>query len=487
MTARTQTTAQATEPGAGRRLSPTPHTLVAVLTGKGAAWASRRLGRGGGTALPGLLALRLDPTLIQRLGTQLGEGSVLITGTNGKTTTARMVSQIARAAGRTPVPNASGSNLMRGIASALIAQADVTGRIRQARCRLGVFEVDEATLPEAVTALRPRTIAFANLFRDQLDRYGEVDSVAAVWRKAVGRIKYPSTLVLNADDPSVAALGELKPEAALYYGVDDPAWALACPEHAADSRWCHLCGSEYAYGLNFFGHLGHWRCPTCGAARPQPQVRALAVQAEGSHTALQMATPAGEIAVTLPFTGLYNVYNALAALTIGLALGFPRDALIQGLSNVRAAFGRQERMRVHERDVHILLGKNPAGLNQVLRAITAQEGRKNLLLVLNDGIADGRDVSWIWDVDFEMLEGIVDSVVASGTRAEDMALRLKYAGIDNVRLEKYLPHALAVALSQTPLGGRLYVLPTYTALLEVREMLARQGGRAPFWAEEREN
>jgi UDP-N-acetylmuramyl tripeptide synthase len=457
--------------------------MAAIAAGKLAGAASRALGRGGGTALPGVVAERVEPRLVERLAVQLGHGSIIVTGTNGKTTTAHMLSSIATKAGYRPLHNRSGSNLMRGVATALLDSAGPLGRLSDAERRFGVFEVDEATLPEAVRAVRPRVLLFTNLFRDQLDRYGEVDSIAARWRNTLAAAPESTIAVLNADDPSVAALRESAPGPVVFYGVDDRAAALDIAEHAADSRWCAGCGSEYAYDPLFYGHVGHWRCPGCDKARPQPDVRATSIRlAPGGDTDLSVATPQGEMALSVRLSGLYNAYNALAALAGGLALGFGPATVRAGIEAVDAAFGRQECFEIDGRRVQVFLGKNPAGLNQVLRTIAAVPGEKRLLLLLNDDIADGRDVSWIWDADFELLAQGVASTVVSGRRAEDMALRLKYAGFPpDLPVVKGTDEALTQALRQTPPGEKLFVLPTYTAMLEVRGLLAKRGGAAPYW------
>ncbi len=458
-------------------------TTAAIAAGKLAGAASRALGRGGGTALPGVVAERVEPRLVERLAAQLGHGSIIVTGTNGKTTTAHMLSSIAARAGYLPLHNRSGSNLMRGVATALLENARLSGGLSNARERFGVFEVDEATLPEAVAAVKPRVLLFSNLFRDQLDRYGEVDSIAARWRATLEAAPPSTIAVLNADDPSVASLRESARGPVLFYGVDDPSAALGVVEHAADSRWCAGCGSEYAYDVLFYGHVGHWRCPGCDKARPLPDVRATGIRLEpDAATKMTIATPQGETALSLRLTGLYNAYNALAALAAGLALGFDLATVRAGIEAVDAAFGRQERFEIDGRHVQVFLGKNPAGLNQVLRTIAAVPGEKRLLILLNDDIADGRDVSWIWDADFELLANGATSTIVSGHRAEDMALRLKYAGFPSgLPVVKGTNEALSLALQGTPPGEKLFVLPTYTAMLEVRGLLAKRGGAAPYW------
>jgi UDP-N-acetylmuramyl tripeptide synthase len=457
---------------------------AALLAGRAAGVASRALRRGGGTALPGLVAEALDPGLAAALASQLGGGCLIVTGTNGKTTTARMIATIAATGGLQPLPNRSGSNLMRGVTTALIAKAGLSGRLRDGDRWLGVFEVDEATLPYAVEALRPRILLFTNLFRDQLDRYGEVDSVSACWRRTLESADRSLTVILNADDPSVAALADVAPGEVAYYGLDDPSGGLACAEHAADARWCPSCGSDYGYSVLFYGHVGHWFCPGCGSRRPEPQVRAVSITGEGGRTQVGMETPAGRLSLSLALSGLYNVYNAMAAAATGLALGLSPKTIEEALSSVEAAFGRQESFKVDGRRVLVLLAKNPAGLNQVLRTIASDQSERHMFILLDDDIADGRDVSWIWDADFELLARQPGAWVFSGTRAEDLALRLKYAGLEAPAVVDHdIEAALERALSGTPAGGLLYVVPTYTAMLQVRELLARRGHRAHYWEE----
>jgi len=456
-----------------------------VIAGKLFGAASRGLGRGGGTALPGVVAQRIEPRLVSRLARQLGGGRALVTGTNGKTTTARMLAEIAVAAGATPVHNRSGSNLMRGIGTTLVEAAALDGRIPDANRRCGIFEVDEATVPEAARALRPSVLLFANLFRDQLDRYGEVDSIRGLWLRALRRLAPGTTLVLNADDPSVAGLAEGYAGPLLWFGVDVPGdGGAAQAEHAADARWCHTCGAEYLYEPLYFGHIGHWRCPGCGRKRPEAQIRVTGSRADvaAGGQALEIDVCGRRVAFTLPLDGLYNAYNAAAALAGAQALGFESTPAARTLSRFSAAFGRQERVQLHGREVRLLLCKNPAGMNQALAAVLTDTRPLHLLIALNDGVQDGRDISWIWDVDFERLAGRAAFLIASGSRAADLALRLKYAGLGAaVTVERRLAAALDHALARTPAGSRLYVLPTYTAMLRLRGFVAQRGGGAAFW------
>ncbi len=470
---------QSVAPGVLRR---TPRLSAALSAGKLVAAASRAFGRGGGTALPGLVAERVLPDVVHRVGRQFGLGTAILTGTNGKTTTTSMFAEIASRAGRRVVHNRSGSNLMRGLAATLVGEVAVTGRLPLGRSTMAVLEVDEATLPRAADALSPTSITFINLFRDQLDRYGEVDAVFARWRQSVAALHGAAAIILNADDPTVAALGEQGGRPVLTFGIDDRSAAIEGQEHASDARWCHVCGTEYRYEALYAGHVGIWRCDGCDRARRDPDVAAVEVRLLGlDQTTVGLRTPAGPMTIELPLGGLYNVYNALAATATALVYGCPRTAIASALQDFRAAFGRQERFEIDGRSVRVLLGKNPAGLNQVLRLLSAVPGQKHMLIILNDGIADGTDVSWIWDVDYERLAQQVASTVVSGTRSSEMAARLKYGGWGTGPVLPAIPEALAEALRRTPAGEELYVVPTYTAMLEVRELLATMSGRAHFW------
>ncbi|MFQ5472738.1 MAG: MurT ligase domain-containing protein, partial [Dehalococcoidia bacterium] len=459
---------------------------AAVAAAKLTGGLSRRLGIGGGTALPGLVAERIDPEIVSDIAAKLGRGNVLVTGTNGKTTTARLLRSILRSAGLSPVANSAGSNMMRGIAAALAESATWTGDIRQRDRRIGVFEVDEATLPQAVTALSPRTIVFTNLFRDQLDRYGEVEYVGGIWRETIDGLDEKVTVILNADDPSLAALGKGAGQPVLFYGLEDESMATEKIEHAADARWCSICGKELVYSTIYYGHLGHWRCDACETSRPGVDVGITNIETFPQALSLTVSLPNDETAqFKLPLSGLYNAYNALAAAAAASALGATNHDIERGLRHASATFGRQERLTIGGRDVEMILAKNPAGLNEVLRTITSNGRSRNIIFFLNDDIADGRDISWIWDVDFEMLSGSLKNVTVSGVRAWDLALRLKYAGFDTFdRVELDTERALRKALTEAPEGEPLIVVPTYTAMLDVRETLARWADGKAFWRED---
>ncbi len=459
---------------------------AAVSAGKLAGAATRALGRGGGTALPGLVAERVEPNIVRNLGRQLGKGRVLVTGTNGKTTTSRILAQALQEAGIPYLHNREGSNLMRGIASSLLGAAGVSGRIRGAKGMLGLFETDEATLPPATRSLEPRALVFTNLFRDQLDRYGEVDTVATFWRQALAAAPRDATLVLNADDPSVAELAIDWGGPIHWFGLDDPALA-SDTAGAFDARWCRACGGTFAYERRYFAHIGHWRCTGCDRKRLVPDTSASDVHLRIDSASFRVE---GIGEVTMPLTGAYNVYNALAAIALAKVLLVPAKAVVAGLANVRAAFGRQETIEIEGRRLRLMLCKNPAGANQVLRLLAAiapdmasAGAALKVAPSLNDRFADGQDVSWIWDVDYELVSGLVGTCWAGGDRAEDMALRLKYAGwVAPKGVEREAGAFVDALLAGSAAGDDIFVIPTYTAMLDLRAELARRGATTSFWA-----
>ena len=484
-----------------------PRERAAALAGRAAGVLARRAGRGGGTALPGLVAGRLAPRLLERAASTLEHGVLCVSGTNGKTTTTHLLTAIAAGAGLDPLTNGSGSNLERGLLAAFVEAGGRAGALDGAG-RVGLLEVDEAALPLLLPRLRPRVVVLLNLFRDQLDRYGEVDSVAEGWRRMLAEAERPPTLVLNADDPAVAMLAEEvegRPGArVIRFGVEAPSGAAAggaAPRAVAggavDARFCR-CGARLAHDTLLLGHLGAWRCPSCGRARPAPEVEAGAVVLTAAGASFELRarlSGAGlqRARVELPLAGLHSVYNALAAAAGALALGVSPLAAAHALAGARPAFGRQEAFAVEGREVRLLLAKNPTGLSEVVRTLTAEAPAGedapapadapalHLLLALNDGVQDGRDTSWIYDAELEALAGRVAHLVASGLRADDMALRLLLARVRSDLVEPQLETALDAALAATPAGGSLSVVATYTAMLVLREELARRAGRAHYW------
>ncbi len=417
---------------------------AAIAAGKAAGLASRVLRAGGGTTLPGVVARRIAPNILSYLSAALPGGVVVVGGTNGKTTTTRMIAAILAADGRRVLHNRAGANLVTGLTATALGGSTLAGRVR---ADLGLFETDEAALPRALEETQPQLVLLHNLFRDQLDRYGEVDTIASAWRAALEQLPASTTVLLNADDPAIAALGDGLPLQVVSFPIDLPRSGV------------------YA-----------------GAA--------------------SSATVRGYIEIRLPLPGLYNALNALAATAAGLLLGV-QPARVRGtLESFSAAFGRIERVDAGGRPMLLALIKNPVSASETVRMLVGGWGMGDggwenlpspiphppspalhLLVAINDKHADGTDVSWLWDADFEQLAGRVAGAIVSGTRAADMAVRLKYAGIapDSITAEPDLARALDLALERLPAGATLYALPTYTAMLELRAELARRGWVRPFW------
>jgi UDP-N-acetylmuramyl tripeptide synthase len=444
-----------------------------VVAARAAGRLSRLAKRGGGTTIPGKVLTLVTPDAVERLAARLPRGTALLSATNGKTTTSAMVAEILEDRVRL-AHNSSGANLVSGVASTLLSARNA---------ELGLFEVDEAALPEVARRVRPRVLCLGNLFRDQLDRYGELELVAERWRGVVAELGEETFLIVNGDDPQRGDLGYGEARRVVF-GLDDPRHGAAELQHAADSKWCLRCGTPYEYSAAYVGHLGDYRCPACGHARPQLDLAARAVELHGLE-AVSFDLVDGESAmrVRLNLPGLYNVYNALAAAALAGALGASREDIKAGLERFTAAFGRFERLRVGDRTLLMLLVKNPAGANEVVRTLVAGGAPNHAVIALNDGIADGRDVSWIWDVDFEPLLERLERIVASGDRAAELALRFKYAGFDEraVDVVPDLARALDRGLELTPAGGELFVIPTYTAMLALRRIVTGRGLARPYW------
>jgi UDP-N-acetylmuramyl tripeptide synthase len=444
-----------------------------VALARGVGRLSRLARAGGGTTLPGKLLAAVDRDAVDALAARLPRGCALVSATNGKTTTCALAAAVLAAKARL-ARNAAGANLMSGVASTLVNARDA---------ELGLFEVDEAALAEVARRVRPHVVSLGNLFRDQLDRYGELEIVAERWRAMIPELPEDTTLVVNADDPLV---GDLASERArsVTFGVDDHAQARPDLQHAADSKYCLRCGTPYAYAAAYVGHLGEYRCPACGHSRPPLEVAARRIELRGTTgAAFDLVTAEATARVELALPGLYNVYNALAAAAVCRALGVETADVAEGLGRARPAFGRFERIELGERTLLLLLIKNPAGANEALRTVVSAGAPKLAIVALNDAVADGRDVSWVWDVDFELLAAGLDRLIASGDRAAELALRFKYGGMAPSAIEVVpdLEEALDRGLELTDPGGELVCLPTYTAMLGLQEIVTERGHARPYW------
>lgn len=420
--------------------------LLLIFFGKLFTLFSRFFNIGSGSTWSGHIALSLNSNFIKQIIRKNNIRIILIAGTNGKTTTGKLIQAILEKNNKKVFQNQAGANLLNGIASSLILNSSLTGTIKK---DFAIFEIDENTLPLILQEIKdPDFVIILNLFRDQLDRYGEINTIAKKWSDALSKVNKKITLILNADDPQVAFLGKKCKLNTLYFGLDSKN-KTEKTQHASDSTYCPNCGSKLIYRSTYFSHLGDWKCEKCGFKHPQK---------------IFTDSP------LYPLLGIYNQYNTNAAILLAESLGLEREKIIASLKNFKPAFGRQEILNIDGRKVQIFLSKNPTGFNESLKTI-ANFDSKNILLLLNDRIPDGRDVSWIWDVDFEEFFSQFKNVTVSGDRAFDMGLRLKYAKYKNFQTKEDLTDAINIAISKTPKNETLYILPTYSAMLEVRKIL----------------
>jgi len=424
----------------------------AVSIAKSVTFLVRSLRLGAASVLPGAIARRIEPRILQLLSQQVKHGVIIIAGTNGKTTTALLLCTILQRKGFRIAHNSTGANLENGLATALIDNANLLGKLN---IDYAILEVDENIVPKVLKPLQPRIILCLNLFRDQLDRYGEVDSISKRWTKVISTLPETTVVIPNADDPTLSYLGQQLPQRVLFFGLNEPENYLEAIPHAVDSIYCPRCGHALDYQGVYLSHLGDFTCPSCGFTKGQPAL-------------LSRNWP--QILV-----GLYNKYNTLAAVTAAKELGIDDVIIRDTINDFQAAFGRAEDLVIDSKRIRILLSKNPVGTNETIRVVT-QSTDKTTLLVLNDRTPDGTDVSWIWDVDTEKLVARGGTLIVSGDRVYDMALRLRYSqeSLDsdiNLIVESDLHKAIATALEHTPANETLHILPTYSAMLEVREIL----------------
>lgn len=440
-----------------------------------------RLFRSGGTSLPGKLALKICPDMLDRLSGLFK--ITMITGTNGKTTTSRIVASMMEQKGLKVIANKSGANLSSGITTTLISALTPGGKPRFSHALL---ETDEAAFRTLAPRLKPETVIVTNFFRDQLDRFGELHTTVSKVREGISRVP-DAVLILNADDSLCASLGRNVPNRVIYFGIEDGVYPEGGADLNSDAAFCIECKSRYEYLSTTFGHLGHFRCPSCGYERPHTSVECSGILSYDSlGSSFEISGPDMKMTVKLALPGLYNIYNALAGAAYGLTLGLGEKQIAAALSGFECGFGRMETVSVGDRQLRMILVKNPTGFNQVLRFVQNQEKPCVIAFAINDRLADGTDVSWLWDVDFEVLTlmgGRVRTFYVSGIRAEDMAVRLKYAGIptDMILMEKDYHRLIDRALGDTGTGETLYILPTYTAMLDIRRILRKRFGLKEFW------
>jgi len=422
--------------------------LLLILLGKFIVFFSQTFNLGSGSTWPGHIALNINKNFIKQLTRNSKTKIVLIAGTNGKTTTSKLIRHMLETNGKTVFQNEAGANLLNGIASTLLLNTNVLGKIT---ADYAIFEVDENSLPPVLQELTPDTVILLNLFRDQLDRYGEVNAISSKWAPALETLPQSSMLILNADDPEIAFLGTKTKAKTFYFGLNDPKLSQTAYQHASDSTYCPQCGAKLVYSDRYFSHIGIWKCNKCGLKRPTLTI---------------------EKSPYYPLPGIYSLYNTNAAVLFAEDNNVSNETIEQTLKDFKPAFGRQEMISYKNRTIQLFLSKNPTSMNMSLRTVK-ELGGKYLLIILNDRIPDGRDVSWIWDVDFETYLSKDQYIHVSGDRVYDMALRLKYAHpvVNHVDSHELLNNFLENLDKDVPENETLYVLPTYSAMLETRKVL----------------
>jgi UDP-N-acetylmuramyl tripeptide synthase len=459
---------------------------LALGAGKAAGTASRVLRVGGGTSFPGSVARRIDPRVLEKVAAASDACKVVVTGSNGKTTTCRMLAALAHASGLRVTQNRSGSNLLQGVITAAVRGIDLRGRMD---AQVLLLEVDEATVRLVMQEVPPDTFLITNIFRDQLDRFGELYSMSRGLEASIEALSASATVVLNGDDPLVASLAPDASARRLYFGIRADAGSTLVPEHAADSIRCARCQHLLSYRAVYLSHLGDYQCPECGYARPSLDVAVTSVRASPeAGSEITVETPAGTLPLQVSLPGLHNVYNAVAALAGAMAAlpRMPEAADVQRvMADLRPAFGRLEEIRAGDRQIVLAFVKNPTSYNATLHEVLRRPGRKRVLAAHSNTAVDGEDFAWLWDVDLEQLAPQLTSLVISGTRAEEVALRYRYAGADP-EVMNVLPGrsaALHAALTRTPPGEPLYIFAGYTPMRELRGIMQRRGWVPSAWEE----
>ncbi|MFH0703117.1 MAG: Mur ligase family protein [bacterium] len=427
---------------------------------------------GAATNFPGKIARKIEPDILSFLVNQSKKEIIAVTGTNGKTTTSGFIASILKQDNRKIAHNRKGANMLTGITAAMIKNSNFNAKLDVDNC---ILEIDEAYLYKAVEEFNPDLLLVTNLFRDQLDRYGELDTTAKKIQAAIEKtteIK-PLKVILNADDPIVSSLAKEKAVEKIYYGFNQVNFSEKKQDINSLQEICSCkCGKRYNYSKIFYGHLGHYNC-ICGESRPTPKISA-SVDINANIIIIKTNNN-DEFTINLKMPGLYNAYNALAAVTLALELGIPVENIIKGIENYNTVFGRAELTCLKGKPALIQLIKNPIGATEVLKTVKDDKNSK-LLIIINDNYADGRDVSWLWDADFGLLNNHNKQIIVSGIRAFDMAVRLKYVDIDqnNIKVIENIKKAVDFSLLNLRVDEKLYILPTYTALLQLQKVLKRQ-------------
>lgn len=440
-----------------------------------------RLLKRGGTTLPGKVAQKIFPDIIKHISKELK--IIMVTGTNGKTTTTSIIGQILEENKIDYITNKSGANLVSGIITTLVDSVNLSGK---SNYKTALIEVDEAAFDIITNDIKPDILVVTNFFKDQLDRFGEIYSTLNKVKSGIE--KSPGVrLILNADDSLCASLATDYNEQVLFYGFDENAYESTDNLLSSDTIFCIYCMGKYQYKNRVYGHLGTFECECCGYSRQPSDITCLKVnELNSSYTKIELSIDEEKYKAKVNLPGLYNVYNALAAVSCGHMLNLSPESIISSLETFESSFGRMETIKTDGKTIKLILVKNPAGFNQVINFLLTESKENQIAFLINDKLADGTDVSWLWDVDFEELTKVqenISSFYTSGTRAEDMAVRLKYAGIysDKIEIIKDYEELIQKGLSSTEKGHNFYILPTYTALLDIRGFLKKKFGLKEFW------
>lgn len=433
---------------------------VAVQVCKILITAGKLMGKKG-SSTPGEIALKISPYMLKDLASQVKKQIIVVCGTNGKTTTNNLLCDLLLAQGNKVVCNRVGANMLPGIACAFAASADIGGRLN---ADYAAIECDEASLRRVVNHFKPDKIVITNLFRDQLDRYGEIDITINLLNEAINKLG-DVELILNADDPLCANFGRGKK--AVYYGISENCSVKV--NEIKEGRFCLVCGNELKYNYYHYSQLGDYYCEKCGFKRPAPDYAAKDIDLDGKMK-FNVYYKSKVTELNLNYRGFYNIYNVLASFSAYIQSGGNADGTNKVFNSYKPQIGRMEQFVIDGKSVILNLSKNPAGFNQAIATLIADTRQKDVMVVLNDNAQDGRDVSWIWDVDFEKLKGAnIDTLYASGIRKYDMALRLKYAGMENIEIKENTTQTINDIAHKN--GKVCYVLINYTALFNTQNSL----------------
>jgi len=458
---------------------------LAISAGKLAGVSGRLLRIGGGTSLPGLIARRIDPDILKSVIGSSKAKKIVITGSNGKTTTARMTSAMATSNGKRVSHNREGSNMLQGVTSVAVNFADIFGKLHS---DVLLFEIDEGTMPLVMPEISPDVVVITNIFRDQLDRYGELYSVARALDKTLDDLPETSTILLNGNDPQVANFGQNTKARRLFFGLETTEVGTPVPEQSADIIRCIHCQEDLQYKVAYLSHLGIYRCPNCGYTLPPLDIAAtsvkLAPDGQGP-THVELRTPQGNMNLEIALPGIHNVYNAAAAIGASLAVGFEKEKLPAALTSIKPAFGRLEKIQAGDQTIYLSFVKNPTSFNLILRLIAQHPGKKHILLAASHTIVDGEDFSWLWDIEVEEVAQNIADIVCSGNKPEELAMRLKYAEIpvDKINQITDLETALNAGLENAGPGGTLYILSSYTPTNQLRRIMQKRGWVKHVWQE----